>query len=145
MGVYLCCCCGNEIFKKHVCDVTMFSSKLVNYAILFDDTKFTVFGLFLEKLQVQHSSQFQGLCSMKSSSETLQNQLYFIYMKIENPKLIFPFFILCYFILFPMSMSTQTRAINREKIKQHKMKKATLGFRMYKIWQSLKHFAGTFC
>ena len=37
-----------------MCDVTMFSSKLVNYdyAILFD-TKFTVFGLFLEKLQVQ--------------------------------------------------------------------------------------------
>ena len=52
MGEYRCCCsCGNEIFKKHVCDVTMFSSKLVNYdyAILFD-TKFTVFGLFFRKI-----------------------------------------------------------------------------------------------
>ena len=27
---------------------------------------------------------------------------------------------------------------------KQKMKKATLGFRVYKIWQILKHFAGTF-
>ena len=25
------------------------------------------------------------------------------------------------------------------------MEKAILGFRIYKIWQILKHFAGTFC
>ena len=47
-----------------------------------------------------HSSQFQRLCSTKSSSEMLQNLPYFIYI-YENPKLLFPFFISCCFIVFP--------------------------------------------
>ena len=41
----------------------------------------------------------------------------------------------------PWSMSTYTRAYIREKIKLHKMKKATLDFCIYKIWQILKPFA----
>ena len=47
-----------------------------------------------------HSSQFQSLCSTKSSSEMLQNVPYFIYL-YKNPKLLFPFFISCYFIFLP--------------------------------------------
>ena len=53
-----------------------------------------------------HSSQFQSLCSMKSSCKTLQNLPYYIY---ENPKLLFLFFISCYLIFSLMnarSMST---------------------------------------
>ena len=41
----------------------------------------------------------RGLCSMKSSRQTLQNLPYFICTKPQ--KLLFPFFISCYFISFP--------------------------------------------
>ena len=45
----------------------------------------------------EHTLFPQSMCSTKSSIETLQNLPYFIYL-YENPKLLFPFFILCYFI-----------------------------------------------
>ena len=44
------------------------------------------------------------------------------------------------------SMSAKTRAFIMEKIKKHEMKneKTYMGFRIPKIWQILKPFAGTF-
>ena len=42
----------------------------------------------------------------------------------------------------PWSMSN---SLGKKYAKKHKMEKATLGFRIYKIWQILKRFAGTFC
>ena len=47
-----------------------------------------------------HSSENKGLCLMKSYSKMLQNLSYFIYL-YENPKLLFPLFISCYFIFSP--------------------------------------------
>ena len=47
-----------------------------------------------------HSSQFQSLCSTKSSSKMIQNLPYFIQV-YENPKLLFPFCISYYFIYLP--------------------------------------------
>ena len=44
--------------------------------------------------------QFQGLCSTKSSSETLKNMSYFMYT-YKNLKLLLPFFISIYLIFFP--------------------------------------------
>ena len=84
---------------------------------------------------------------MKCSRETLQNLPYFIYT--ENPKLLFPFFISCYFTYFPMpwSISTKTRAFIRQESKgarNEKWKKATLGFHIYKICQISKRFSGSF-
>ena len=49
-----------------------------------------------------------------------------IFYMYKNPKLLFPFFISEYSSL------------------KWKMEKATLGFRIYKIWKILKRFAGTF-
>ena len=46
------------------------------------------------------SSEIRSLCLMKRPSKMLQNLPYFIYL-YENPKLLFPFFISCYFIFFP--------------------------------------------
>ena len=47
----------------------------------------------------------------------------------------------------PWTMSTWTRAFIRQKYKvarNEKRGKATSGFCIYKIWQILKRFAGTF-
>ena len=52
----------------------------------------------VEYLGVNHSSEKRGSCLMKSSSETLQNLPYFIYLD-ENPKLIFSF---CTTLYFPL-------------------------------------------
>ena len=53
-----------------------------------------------------HSSKKKGLCLMKWPDETLQNLAYFIYL-YENSKLLFPFFILCYFT-FPPNQGRQS-------------------------------------
>ena len=50
--------------------------------------------------------------------------IYYIY---QNPKLLFPFFISCYYI-FSLVQSTQTRVFIREKIQQHEMEKGNFGF-----------------
>ena len=39
----------------------------------------------------KHSSEIRGLCSTKCSSEMLQNLLYFMYKKLENPCRFFRF------------------------------------------------------
>ena len=46
-----------------------------------------------EELILLHSSEIRGLCSTKSSSETLQNLLYFMYKKTH---VVFSFFIFFY-------------------------------------------------
>ena len=46
-----------------------------------------------------HSSQFQGLCLMKSSSETLQNLPYFIYTKTQSCFFRFSFRATLYFYI----------------------------------------------
>ena len=52
----------------------------------------------------------------------MKSSKFAIFLLYENPKLIFPFFISCYFIIFLMnalglSMTTYTMAFIREKIK----------------------------
>ena len=71
---------------------------------------------------------------MKSSRETLQNLPYFI--KYENPKLLCPFFILCYFI-FSLMVHRLGHSWGEKKWTSTKWKteKATLGFCIYEIWQ----------
>ena len=50
-------------------------------------------------LYIAHSSQFQGLSSTKSSSKCFKIcHILYIY---KNPKLLFPFFISCYFTFSP--------------------------------------------
>ena len=66
----------------------IFQEKNLSYLPSFELTyKISMYVLRL------HSSQFQGLCLMKSSSETLQNLPYFIYVCIRKAKAAFPFFI----------------------------------------------------
>ena len=47
----------------------------------------------------QHSSEIKGLCSMKCSSETLQNLLYFMYQKTHAVFFVFHFVQLYIFTL----------------------------------------------
>ena len=46
---------------------------------------------------ITHSSQFQGLCSTKSSSETIQNLPYFWNAKTHVGFFFFDFMLLCLF------------------------------------------------
>ena len=78
-------------------------------------------NVFYTKMEVglpYHSSQFQGLCSTKSSNKMLQD-LPYIYI-YENPKLLFPFLVSCY-IIFPLMNAlvyvNKTREFIRENIK----------------------------
>ena len=80
----------------------------------------------------------------------LQNASKFaiFYILFENPRLLFQFFVSCYFCFFPNECpglcSHRPGHSLGGKIKWHEMKNATLGFRMFKIWQNLKHFASAF-
>ena len=73
--------------------------------------------------------------------------IFYIY---ENPKLLFPFFISCYFIFLPNECPSLCRHSSGHSLCKNKCsmkwktEKATLGFRKYKIWQILQRFAGTF-
>ena len=75
------------------------------------------------------------------------------YIGIRKPKVAFSVFHFVLFYFFPSwvprSMSTLTRAFIREKNKvalNEKLKKQLWVFvYLYKIWQILKRFAGTFC
>ena len=58
----------------------------------------------------------------------------------KNPNLLFPFSISCYFTFFLMNALVYKVARNKKN-----PEKAALSFHVYKIWQILKHFAGTFC
>ena len=83
---------SSDWFEKSIWD---FQTTIgLTESVLNENETTTIKGMLL------HSSQIQGLCSTKSSSETLQNLPYFIYL-YENPKLLFPFFISCYFIFSP--------------------------------------------
>ena len=79
-----------------------------------------------------HSSQFQSLCWMKTSSKTLQNLSYFMYTK--NQSCFFPFFISYYFIFSLMKCPCLCRHRSGhslgKNIKFHEMKngKSNFGF-----------------
>ena len=78
--------------------------------------------------------------------------IFYIYKK--KTKLLFPFFISCYIIfllmnaLFYVDIDKGIHQVKTKNIKQHEMKngKNQLLFfvYLYRIWQILKHFAGTF-
>ena len=73
-----------------------------------------------------------------------------IFYMYENSNLLFLFFIPCYLIFSPNECPDLCRHRPGhslgEEIKQYKMKniKKCMGFLMSKVWQILKHFAGTF-
>ena len=81
--------------------------------------------------------------------EMLQNLLFFIYL-YENPKLLFPFFISCYFIFLPNECPGLYRHRPGhslgENIKLHEMEneKKHMGFLITKIWQILQRFSWEF-
>ena len=83
---------------------------------------------------------------MKCPSETLQNLPYFIYATTQS--CFFRFSFQEYFIFLandcPGLCRHRPGHSLGEKIKQHEMKTANLGFRIYKIGQILKRFAGSF-
>ena len=97
----------------------------------------------LQKYKAVHSSEIRGLCLMKCPSKTLQNLLYFIHTKTQSCFFHFSFRATLFFPLMNALCLCRNRPRHSlgEKIKLHEMKKATLGFRMYKIWQILKRFA----
>ena len=75
-----------------------------------------------------------------------------IFLEYENPKLLFPFFILCNLIFLPNecpglyqhgpghSLGEKNKVARNEK----QNKKKHLGFHIQKIWQILKRFARLF-
>ena len=70
--------------------------------------------------------------------------IFYIY---KNTKLLFPYLILCYFFLLPGLCWHRPGHLLGNKINystKWKMEKATLGFCIYKIWQILKPFTGSF-
>ena len=82
---------------------------------------------------------------MKSSRKMLQNLPYFWNMKIHVVFFVFHFMLLYFFPNECPGLCRHRPGHSLgEKIKLHKMKigKTTLGFRIHKIWQILKHFAG---
>ena len=92
-----------------------------------------------------HSSQFQGLCSMKSSSEMLQNLPYFWNMKTHI--VIFHFMLLYFFPNeCPDLCRHRTGHSLGEKIKQHKMKnkKKLRGFSYSKRMANFEAFRWNF-
>ena len=101
--------------------------------------------LFLFKL-CSHSSELRGLCSTKSSSEMLQNLLYFMYKKTHVVFFVFNFMQLYIFTLWmPWSMLTYTRAFIRWKCKVARNEKRFSWVFLYikysKFWSiSLEHF-----
>ena len=88
-----------------------------------------------------HSSQFQGLCLTKNSSETLQNLPYFIHTKTWSCFFCFSF---CATLCFSLMNALVYDDIDEGSCTKCKTEKATSGFHMYKIWQILKRFAGIF-
>ena len=103
------------------------SSPPSGYSIISQYYIITVEMIFFKARRAKgHSTQFQDLCSTKSSSETLQNlpQVFCIY---ENPKLL-------------AFIRGKYRVAQNEKRK----KQLWVFVYIYKIWKILKHFAGTF-
>ena len=89
------------------------------YSFLFSTIIPSFIGIVCDFFGLMHTSEIRGFCLMKwPSSETLQNLLFFIYLNTKAQSGFFHFlFVLLYF----------------------------LGFRiLYKIYQILKHFAGSF-
>ena len=108
---------------------------VVTFVVFFDTILFQLktWSAYLLRLS-RHSSQFQSLCSMKISCKTLQNLPYFILgVKVRNMKIHLVFFnfhfVLLYF--FPLMNAMVYEVALNEK-------------RIYKIWQILKRFAGSF-
>ena len=82
---------------------------------------------------------------------TLQNPSKFaIFYIYENPKLLFPFFISCYFTFSPNECPGLCRhgpghSLGKNiKLQEMKNEKNYIGFLVHEIWQILKDFARSF-